>query len=304
VGCEGARILGSSDLSEREIFEGFSGLMKLVSQGWKGSFRMLLRAGALERAIGNVSCNAVGQRFINSQGLAFCGVRPGATERFDLGFSSSRFFGSRIVDLPASCFVLPRLGTTQGERSPSFAVGSEALRSADFGDSEMAPAASECEGEGASGGPRSENLRGFQIVVAATREMGIGKQGTLPWKLPTDMKFFKTVTTSTSSSSKKNAVIMGRHTWESIPEKFRPLPGRLNVVLSRSGIKGTGSLEGVVVSESLNAALGLLATPPHLSQVESVFVIGGGQVYRSELHIAATSLFSQLPHYFDSVLLW
>lgn len=131
--------------------------------------------------------------------------------------------------------------------------------------------------------PPSENPRGFQIVVAATKEHGIGKQGTLPWKLPTDMRFFKTVTSSTTASSKRNAVIMGRHTWESIPEKFRPLPGRLNVILTRSGIITPTPPKGVLVSKSLGDALAVLAREPYEEQVESVFVIGGGQVYREAM---------------------
>lgn len=143
--------------------------------------------------------------------------------------------------------------------------------------STMAPIPATAGGEGDR---TPDDRKGFRIVVAATRSMGIGKDGQLPWKLPTDMKFFKKITSYTTSSSKKNAVIMGRNTWESIPEKFRPLPGRLNVVLSRS-IKHIDSHGELIVSDSLDAALALLASPPHSTIVESVYVIGGGQVYRS-----------------------
>lgn len=76
--------------------------------------------------------------------------------------------------------------------------------------------------------------RGFSIIVAATEGGGIGKGGTLPWKLPGDMRFFKESTSATSSAvGARNAVVMGRKTWLSIPRKFRPLAGRINVVLSR-----------------------------------------------------------------------
>ncbi|XP_057829724.2 bifunctional dihydrofolate reductase-thymidylate synthase 1 [Cryptomeria japonica] len=129
----------------------------------------------------------------------------------------------------------------------------------------------------------SEPMRTFQVVVAATSAMGIGKDGKLPWKLPSDLKFFKEVTSHTSAPSKKNAIIMGRRTWESIPNKLQPLPGRLNVVLSRSGSFDIATMENVVMCGSLHSALQMLAAPPYALSIETVFVIGGGQVYREAL---------------------
>jgi len=77
--------------------------------------------------------------------------------------------------------------------------------------------------------------KSFDVVVAATAgSFGIGKGGTLPWRLRADMALFKRLTSLPSlSPGKVNAVVMGRKTYESIPLKFRPLPGRRNVVLSR-----------------------------------------------------------------------
>jgi dihydrofolate reductase/thymidylate synthase len=146
----------------------------------------------------------------------------------------------------------------------------------------MANNFSSCVPDGFSDTP-PEPRRTFQIVVAATKEMGIGKDGKLPWKLPSDMKFFKEITSSTSAPLKKNAVIMGRKTWESIPDQFRPLTGRLNVVLSRSGSFDIATAENVVMCGSLGSALEMLAALPYSMSIETVFVIGGGQIYREAL---------------------
>ncbi|XP_009612175.1 bifunctional dihydrofolate reductase-thymidylate synthase [Nicotiana tabacum] len=126
--------------------------------------------------------------------------------------------------------------------------------------------------------------RTYQVVVAATRNMGIGKEGKLPWRLPSDLKFFKGITGTTSDPSRKNAVIMGRKTWESIPLEYRPLPGRLNVVLTRSGSFDIATAENVVICGSLGSALQLLAASPYGLSIENVFVIGGGEIFRDSLN--------------------
>ena len=72
----------------------------------------------------------------------------------------------------------------------------------------------------------------LHLVVAATESGGIGVGGGLPWHLKQDMKFFRQLTSTPSTMPA--TVLMGRKTWESIPAKFRPLPDRLNVVLSRN----------------------------------------------------------------------
>ena len=79
------------------------------------------------------------------------------------------------------------------------------------------------------------SFRKFHLVLAVSLpEFGIGANGKLPWHLPEDMKHFKQITSNTIDSSKRNAVIMGRKTWDSIPSKFKPLQNRLNVVLTRN----------------------------------------------------------------------
>ncbi|MCL3860186.1 dihydrofolate reductase [Actinotalea sp. K2] len=97
----------------------------------------------------------------------------------------------------------------------------------------------------------------------------IGRDGGLPWHLPEDLAHFRRLTTG-------HPVIMGRATWDSLPARFRPLPGRENVVLSRRpGL----TLEGATVVGSVQDALA------HVAGRES-WVIGGAQVYEAFLPYA------------------
>ncbi|XP_013387146.1 dihydrofolate reductase isoform X1 [Lingula anatina] len=120
----------------------------------------------------------------------------------------------------------------------------------------------------------------LNLVVAMCNNRGIGINGQLPWRLRGDMNFFKKITSETKDPDKKNAVIMGRKTWFSIPEKFRPLANRINVVLSR---EMKDSPDGAHISRSLEDALSLLSTPPLSDKVESLFVIGGSAIYEMAL---------------------
>lgn len=116
--------------------------------------------------------------------------------------------------------------------------------------------------------------------------MGIGIGNRLPWKLAGDLKYFSKVTFGDAilaASGKMNVVIMGRKTWESLPEKHRPLKGRYNIVLSRSALEEpTGGEWGALVLDKLNVvnslegALVLIERSPN---VGGVFVIGGANVY-------------------------
>ena len=83
--------------------------------------------------------------------------------------------------------------------------------------------------------PLFSKMSRITLIVAATTNNGIGQAGKLPWRLPKEMQYFARVTTGEPDGmdKKKNAVVMGRTTWESIPRRFRPLPGRINFVVSR-----------------------------------------------------------------------
>ncbi|MBN4054836.1 dihydrofolate reductase [Nitrospira defluvii] len=124
-------------------------------------------------------------------------------------------------------------------------------------------------------------MQPFSMIVAMDAERGIGKDGTLPWHLSGDLKHFKQLTCTTDDSNKQNAVIMGRKTWESIPEKFRPLPGRLNVVLTRN--KKLNLPEGVVSADSLEKAFHVIEVPERKTSIEKAFVIGGAQIFEIAL---------------------
>ena len=74
----------------------------------------------------------------------------------------------------------------------------------------------------------------FSIILASDSKNGVWKENNLAWKISEDMKYFKKITSNTQDLAKLNAVIMWRKTWESIPSKYRPLPDRINCILSRT----------------------------------------------------------------------
>ena len=135
----------------------------------------------------------------------------------------------------------------------------------------------------------SAEQRKFSVVVAVCKNSrGIGNAGQLPWRLRADMQYFKQLTRSTRDPTKRNAVIMGRKTWLSIPSKFRPLDDRVNVVLSRNP-EAAHDLElpaGVLVAPSMERALELLDERSEVGAgVENVYVIGGASVYSEALSL-------------------
>lgn len=109
----------------------------------------------------------------------------------------------------------------------------------------------------------------FSIIAAVDEKMGIGKNGRLPWHLSSDLKFFH----DTTIGNGKNAVIMGRLTWESIPENRRPLKERMNIVITRN-VKYDIPAK-VQIAESLEKALAIASQ----YKTEAVFVIGGAQIF-------------------------
>ena len=118
----------------------------------------------------------------------------------------------------------------------------------------------------------------LHLIYARSRNNVIGVNGDLPWHLPEDLAHFKRTTLG-------QPVIMGRVTWESIPHKFRPLPGRTNVVVSR---QASFSAPGAQVVSSLQAAMELFSAD------DVVWLIGGAQLYAQAMPLAKQLVITEI----------
>lgn len=120
------------------------------------------------------------------------------------------------------------------------------------------------------------------LIAALARNGIIGKDNRLPWHLPADLKHFKALTSG-------HAVIMGRKTWESLPPKFRPLPGRHNIVVTRNAAY---QADGASVASSLPAAIAAAPGP-------CAFVIGGAELYAAAMPLAERLELTEIDHDYD-----
>ncbi|CAK9812491.1 Dihydrofolate reductase [Anthophora plagiata] len=120
----------------------------------------------------------------------------------------------------------------------------------------------------------------LNLIAAACEGMGIGVKGNLPWKLKSEMAFFTNMTTNTKDPNKKNVVVMGRRTWESIPNKYKPLKNRINVVLT-SQLLDYG--HDIIICKGIPNVLEMIKKPPLNEQVETIWVIGGSSVYKAAM---------------------
>jgi dihydrofolate reductase len=123
----------------------------------------------------------------------------------------------------------------------------------------------------------------LHLIFARAANGVIGNRNTLPWHLPEDMAHFKRTTLGCP-------VIMGRKTWDSLPPKFRPLPGRLNVVVTR---QADFQAEGAVCAHSLEEACALC--PPH----SDAWVIGGADIYTQALPLASSAVVTEIDANFE-----
>jgi len=118
----------------------------------------------------------------------------------------------------------------------------------------------------------------LHLIWAQAKGRVIGLNGVMPWHLPEDLAHFK-------QQTQGSPVIMGRKTWESLPPRFRPLPGRRNIVISR---QTDWQADGAELADSLPAAQSLCAGS------EVVWVIGGAQIYAQALPLAQRVVMTQI----------
>lgn len=123
----------------------------------------------------------------------------------------------------------------------------------------------------------------LHLIFARAANGAIGKDGTMPWHLPEDLAHFKRTTLGCP-------VIMGRKTWESLPPRFRPLPGRTNVVITR---QRHWQAEGAAVAHSLPEAIALCGA------VADAWIIGGADIYAQALPLASTAVVTEIDANFD-----
>jgi dihydrofolate reductase len=121
------------------------------------------------------------------------------------------------------------------------------------------------------------------MIYARSRNGVIGKGGTLPWRLPEDLAHFKAVTMGCP-------VIMGRKTWDSLPPKFRPLPGRKNVVITR---QADWQAEGAVRVASLDEAIAACGDVP------MTWITGGTEIFNQSLGVADVAEITEIDADFD-----
>jgi dihydrofolate reductase len=113
----------------------------------------------------------------------------------------------------------------------------------------------------------------FNIIVACTLNGGIGRNGTIPWKAPLDLKQFYKLTTM-RPKDKTNVLIMGRRTYQSIINK--PLKDRVNIVVSNT----LEPDDHIIVAHDFNSALNISY---NIKDVHNVFVIGGSEIYKEAI---------------------
>ncbi|XP_030374290.1 dihydrofolate reductase [Scaptodrosophila lebanonensis] len=118
----------------------------------------------------------------------------------------------------------------------------------------------------------------FNLIVAVCDNFGIGIRGDLPWQIKSELKYFSRTTKRISDPTKRNVAIMGRRTYFGIPANKRPLPERLNIVLSTT-LKHDDLPDDVLLFPNLESAMQHLESVDLKDEIENVWIVGGSGVY-------------------------
>ena len=123
----------------------------------------------------------------------------------------------------------------------------------------------------------------LHLIYARARNGVIGKDNQMPWHLPEDLAHFKRVTLG-------QPVIMGRTTWDSLPARFRPLPGRLNIVITRqSDWRSDGALRAASIEDAMRLC----------GDVPDAWIMGGAEIYRQAEPLASTGVVTEIDADFE-----
>lgn len=121
----------------------------------------------------------------------------------------------------------------------------------------------------------------MNLIVAICKKNGIGKDGNIPWYIKEDLKYFKDITSFASHQPGKNVVIMGRKTWESIPEKYKPLSNRINIILSKTMNEShVENYNDTYIFSSLDSAINNTIRNAN----KTIYVIGGESIYQEAIN--------------------
>jgi dihydrofolate reductase len=123
----------------------------------------------------------------------------------------------------------------------------------------------------------------LHLIYARARNGTIGQNNQMPWHLPEDLAHFKRVTLG-------QPVIMGRKTWDSLPARFRPLPGRVNIVVTR---QANWQAEGAWRATSIEDAMRLCGDAP------DAWIMGGAEIYRQAEPLASTAVITEIDADFE-----
>jgi dihydrofolate reductase len=128
----------------------------------------------------------------------------------------------------------------------------------------------------------------ISLIAALSENWVIGKNNDLPWSLPDDMKYFMETTSG-------HHVVMGRKNYDSIPKKFRPLPNRTNLVVTR---QSNLIAPGCIIINSVEEAISIAER----ADEKELFVIGGAEVYKQTLHLADRLYLTEIKSIIDGTV--